>query len=199
MIHETAIIEPHAFVSDTSEVWANTHVMRDAKVGSFSRLGEGVHVGPRVEIGMRCKVQNGAQIFEGVRIEDDVFIGPHVVFTNVTTPRAFISRRAQCEPTLVKRGASIGANATIVCGVTIGEFALVGAGSVVTANVSDYGCVVGVPARCTGFVCRCGRKFSSTAFSLSDPRCSGCGLRYVFSEFPMRLTCLDEELVGSGA
>jgi UDP-2-acetamido-3-amino-2,3-dideoxy-glucuronate N-acetyltransferase len=156
-IHETADVEPGAVVSRTAVIWRHAHVSGGVRIGENCVIGEGVHIGPYVQISSGCKIQNGAQLFEGVTLEDDVFVGPHVVFTNVRTPRAFINRRAEFKPTLVKHGASIGANATIICGVTIGEYAMVGAGAVVTHNVVPHSLVAGMPAEHIGWVCRCGR------------------------------------------
>lgn len=155
-IHETAEVEVGAIVSRTAIIWRHAHVSGGVRIGENCVIGEGVHIGPHVTIGNGCKIQNGAQLFEGVTLEDDVFIGPHVVFTNVLTPRAFIDRKAEFKPTLVRRGASIGANATIICGVAVGEYAMIGAGSVVTKNVEPHALVVGNPAKHTNWVCRCG-------------------------------------------
>ena len=148
---------------------------RSAQIGARCTVGEGVHIGPRVIIGNGCKIQNGAQLFEGVELLDDVFIGPHVVFTNVMHPRAHVNRRAEFKPTRVGRGASIGANATILCGVTIGQYAMIGAGSVVTQDVLPHALVLGNPARASGrWVCRCGE----VLLHLQCPRCNAkynCG------------------------
>lgn len=138
------------------QIWHNVHVMPGAKIGAQTSLGEGTHVGKNVTIGERCRIQNGAQLFDGVTIADDVFIGPHAVFTNVLTPRAFVDRRHAFKKTLVERGVSIGANATILCGITIGEYAMIGAGSVVTKAVQAHSLVYGNPARLQGWVCTCG-------------------------------------------
>ncbi|MBV8722050.1 MAG: N-acetyltransferase [Candidatus Eremiobacteraeota bacterium] len=151
-----AAIDTPVEIGEGTQIWHYTHVMDGAKIGDKCTIGQGVHVAPGVVVGNGCAIQNGVQLFTGVTLEDDVFVGPCVVFTNVLTPRAFVSRKNDFRPTLVKRGASIGANATIVCGVTIGEYAMVGAGAVVTGDVLAYTLVVGNPARMHRFVCRCG-------------------------------------------
>ena len=160
-------------IGDGTDVWGA--VMRDAVVGDNCTIGQGAHVGRNVVVGNGCKIQNGAQLFEGVTLEDDVFVGPGAVFTNVMTPRAFVNRRDHFQKTLVKRGASIGANATILCGITIGEYALVGAGSVVTRDVAPHAIVVGNPAEHRKWACRCGEVLGhdSNVFL-----CSVCGNRY---------------------
>ena len=132
-------------------------------------------IGPDVRIGHRCKIQNNVSVFRQVTLEDDVFCGPSCVFTNVNNPRAFIDRKKEFRPTLVKKGATIGANATIVCGTTVGEFAFIGAGAVVTRDVPDYALVVGVPARRVGWMCRCGVRLKPGKTRMS---CSVCGSRY---------------------
>ena len=140
-------------------------------------IGEGVHVGPGVKIGDGCRIQNGAQLFEGVTLEENVFIGPHAVFTNVLVPRAFSKRAHAFAVTLVRQGASIGANATIICGTAVAEFAMVGAGSVVTKNVGAYRVVHGVPAIPRAYVCRCGVVFRPVE-SIPIARCTTCSAEY---------------------
>lgn len=165
-------------IGDRTKIW-RAHVMAEARIGEDCRIGDGVHVGPKVVIGNGCKIQNGAQLFEGVTLEDEVFIGPHVVFTNVTTPRAFIDRKNEFKPTLVRRGASIGANATILCGVTIGEYAMVGAGAVVTRDVNPFTCVVGVPSVFKSYVCVCGELMAM--MTVRYGACHTCRRRYHFT------------------
>ena len=173
-----AAIDFPCTIGDRTKIW-RAHVMAEAVIGEDCTIGDGVHVGPKVVIGNGCKIQNGAQLFEGVTLEDEVFIGPHVVFTNVLTPRAFVDRKSEFKPTLVKRGASIGANATILCGVTIGEYAMVGAGAVVTRDVPAYTCVVGVPSVFQSYVCVCGTPMKM--MTIQYGACHTCRRRYDFN------------------
>jgi len=158
--HETAVLDEGCRISDGTRIWHFTHVMAEAVVGKNCVLGQNVMVANRVTIGDNVKIQNNVSVYEGVTCEDNVFLGPSVVFTNVINPRAFIERKHEFRPTLVKKGASIGANATIVCGHTIGRYALVGAGAVVTHDVPDYALVTGNPARQTGWVSEYGCRLS---------------------------------------
>jgi UDP-2-acetamido-3-amino-2,3-dideoxy-glucuronate N-acetyltransferase len=158
MIHETVCVDDNVSIGEGTRIWHFSHVMRDASIGTGCVLGQNVFVGCGVSIGNGVKIQNNVSIYEGVTIEDDVFCGPSCVFTNVLTPRAFIERKSAFSPTRVRRGATIGANATVVCGVTLGRYCLVGAGAVVTHDVPDYAMVLGVPARQAGWVCRCGTR-----------------------------------------
>lgn len=155
-VHPTAIVDANVEVGAGSRIWHYTHLCEGARIGSDCVLGQNVMIGTRVRIGARCKIQNNVSIYEAVSLEDEVFCGPSCVFTNVLTPRAFIERKSEFAPTLVKRGATIGANATIVCGVVIGRYAMVGAGAVVTRDVLDFALVVGNPARRRGWVSRTG-------------------------------------------
>lgn len=155
-------------IGDDTKIWLHAHISRGAVIGSNCMIGEGVHVGPGVRIGNGCRIQNGAQLFEGVALEKNVFVGPHVVFTNVgSVPRAFAKRASAFDLTLVRKGASIGANATILPGIEIGEFAMVGAGSVVTKSVRRHSLVYGNPALHHTNVCACGEKL----FHLQCPQC----------------------------
>ncbi len=165
--HPTAIIDADVDIGRDSRIWHNTHVCQGAKIGPNCVLGQNVMIGPRVRIGARCKVQNNVSIYEGVTLEDEVFCGPSCVFTNVLTPRAFVERKSEFAPTLVRQGATIGANATVVCGLTIGRYAMVGAGAVVTRDVPDYALVVGNPARRRGWVSRTGEVLGA---NLTCPR-----------------------------
>lgn len=158
--HETAVLDEGCRIGDGTRIWHFTHVMAEAFVGKNCVLGQNVMVANRVTIGDNVKIQNNVSVYEGVTCEDNVFLGPSVVFTNVINPRAFIERKHEFRPTLVKTGASIGANATIVCGHTIGQYALVGAGAVVTHDVPDYALVTGNPARQTGWVSEYGCRLS---------------------------------------
>jgi UDP-2-acetamido-3-amino-2,3-dideoxy-glucuronate N-acetyltransferase len=153
-IHESSYVDEGAEIGEGTKIWHFSHIMSGAKIGKNCSLGQNVNVGSCAVIGDGVKIQNNVSVYDDVIIEDDVFCGPSCVFTNVINPRAFIERKREYRKTLVKKGASIGANATIVCGVTIGEYALVGAGSVVTHDVPDYALVYGNPARVRGKVDR---------------------------------------------
>lgn len=150
--------------------------MPGARIGARCSLGQNCFVGGRAVVGDGCRIQNNVSIYDGVVLEDDVFVGPSAVFTNVVLPRAFIERKQDYAPTRIGRGASIGANATIVCGRTVGRYALVGAGAVVASDVPDYGLVLGVPAKLAGWVCRCGHRVQPVG--AEDWRCPECGLQY---------------------
>ncbi len=155
--HPTAIVEKNVKIGKNTRIWHFVHIREGAVIGENCNIGKCVYIDTDVKIGNNVKIQNFATIYRGVEIEDDVFIGPHVTFTNDLYPRAF-SKNWKVVPTLVKKGASIGANATIICGVTIGEYAMIGAGSVVTRDVPSFGLVYGNPAKLKGYVCYCGRK-----------------------------------------
>jgi UDP-2-acetamido-3-amino-2,3-dideoxy-glucuronate N-acetyltransferase len=159
-IHSTAVIDEGAIIGDHTRIWHFCHVMPAAVIGERCQLGQNVFVDNNVHIGNGVKIQNNVSVYNGVVLEDDVFIGPSVVFTNVLNPRSFIERKAEFRPTLVKKGATIGANATIVCGVVIGHFAMIGAGAVVTKDVLDNALVVGNPAKQVGWVNEEGNKIS---------------------------------------
>lgn len=171
-MHESSWIDVGAEVGAGSRVWHFCHVSSGARIGAGCVLGQNVFVGAGVVIGDGCKLQNNVSVFQGVTLEDDVFCGPSCVFTNVLTPRAFVERKHEFALTRVGRGASIGANATIVCGVTIGRFAMVGAGAVVTRNVADHALVVGNSARQIGWVSRTGDRLGA------DLTCPRTGERY---------------------
>jgi UDP-2-acetamido-3-amino-2,3-dideoxy-glucuronate N-acetyltransferase len=156
--HPTAVVERGARIGAGTRVWHFCHVMAGARIGARCVLGQNVYVAARAVIGDGCRIQNNVSIYDGVVLADEVFVGPSAVFTNVRTPRAAIDRRRQTEPTVVGRGATIGANATIVCGARIGEFAFVAAGAVVTGDVPAHAVVSGIPARVAGWICRCGEK-----------------------------------------
>lgn len=155
-IHESSYVDEGAVIGDGTKIWHFSHVLSGAQIGERCSLGQNVNVGSRAVIGNGVKIQNNVSIYDDVIIEDDVFCGPSCVFTNVINPRAFVERKDEYKKTVVKKGASIGANATIVCGVTIGEYALVGAGAVVTKDVPPYALVYGSPARVMGKVDRDG-------------------------------------------
>lgn len=154
--HETAIIDDGAQIGSGTKIWHFSHIMDTAQIGKKCILGQNVFIGNQVKLGDNVKVQNNVSVYEGVICEDDIFLGPSVVFTNVLNPRSSVERKNEFKPTLVKRGASIGANSTIVCGVTLGEYCMIGAGAVVTKDVLPFALLTGVPARQTGWVSRSG-------------------------------------------
>jgi len=157
-IHPSAIVDQGAQIGEGSRVWHFAHVCAGAKIGKGVSLGQNVFVGNKVTIGDRCKVQNNVSIYDNVTLEEGVFCGPSMVFTNVYNPRAFIERKAEYKDTLIKKGATLGANCTIVCGVTVGEYAFIGAGAVVNKNVKPYALMVGVPARQVGWMSQFGEQ-----------------------------------------
>lgn len=158
MIHPTAVVDAGARIGAGTRIWHFCHISSGAQIGQDCSLGQNVYVANDVRLGDRVRVQNNVSIYDAVTLEDEVFCGPSLVFTNVINPRAAVDRKAQYRPTLVKRGATLGANATIVCGVTVGAFAFVGAGAVVTRDVPNFGLVVGVPAQLVGWMSRHGER-----------------------------------------
>ena len=179
-IHETTVVDKAARIGEGTRIWHFCHVSENAVIGANCSVGQNVFIGRGVTIGDGCKIQNNVSVYEGVTLEDDVFCGPSMVFTNVINPRSEISRKDEFRETLVRRGASIGANATIVCGVTIGLYAFVGAGAVVTKDIPDFALVVGNPARQTGFMCCCGEKLPEGDWQ--DAVCPSCGEEYRLAE-----------------
>jgi UDP-2-acetamido-3-amino-2,3-dideoxy-glucuronate N-acetyltransferase len=171
-VHESAVIDQPARIGRGTKIWHFSHVLKDCQIGENCNIGQNVVIGPKVTIGQGCKIQNNVAVYQGVTLEDGVFCGPSMVFTNVHNPRAYIRRMDEVRPTLVKTGASIGANATIICGTTIGKFAFVGAGAVVTRDVPDHGLVVGNPARPIGWMCTCGVRLNDEFL------CESCGKRF---------------------
>jgi len=180
-VHFSSFIDEGVEIDEGTKIGHFSHLLKGTKIGSNCIIGQNVMIGPDVKIGNRCKIQNNVSVYKGVILEDEVFCGPSCVFTNVLTPRAFIERKHEFRQTVVKQGVTIGANATIICGVTIGRYALVGAGAVVTADVPDYALYLGVPARHSGWVCKCGvvltRKVK--AESCEEFNCPNCGSKYV--------------------
>jgi UDP-2-acetamido-3-amino-2,3-dideoxy-glucuronate N-acetyltransferase len=173
--HESSFVDEPCEIGAGTKIWHFCHVMAGSVIGRNCTLGQNVVVASGVRMGDGCKIQNNVSLFTGVVLEDNVFCGPSMVFTNVVNPRSEIVRKHEYKQTLVRSGASLGANATIVCGVTIGRYAFVGAGTVVTRDVADYALVVGNPARQTGWMCRCGVKL---AVSGERTPCPSCGAAY---------------------
>ena len=178
VIHASAYVDEGASVGDGTKIWHFCHVLRGAVIGERCSLGQNVVVMGGTRIGNNVKIQNNVSIYEGVELEDDVFCGPSMVFTNVVNPRSHVPRKHEYRRTLVRRGASIGANSTIICGVTIGAWAFIGAGAVVTKDVPTHALMVGVPAKLAGWVCECGVSLDDGLMELT---CPACGKRYARS------------------
>lgn len=172
--HDTAIIDAGAKIGPGTKIWHWTHISSLASIGSHCTLGQNVYVGNAI-IGNNVKIQNNVSVYDAVVLEDDVFCGPSMVFTNVINPRSGIPRKSEYQPTLVKHGATVGANAVIICGHTIGRYAMIGAGAVITKDVPDYSVVVGNPGRRIGWVCQCGIRLNGAH---RHARCPACGLAY---------------------
>lgn len=175
-IHESSIVEDGCKIGEGTKIWHFSHVMPDVTIGRNCIIGQNVFIGRGVKLGDNVKIENNVSVFEGVTLEDGVFCGPSCVFTNVINPRSRIPRKHELKPTLVKKEATIGANATIICGNTIGRYAFIGAGAIVSKDIPDYALAYGNPARIQGWVCECGVKLDFAANSLTE--CSGCGKKY---------------------
>ena len=178
-VHSSSFVDQPCQIGPGTKIWHFSHVMKDSVIGRNCNIGQNVVVSPHVRIGDGCKIQNNVSLYTGVILEDNVFCGPSMVFTNVVNPRSEVVRKDEYKKTLVRRGASLGANSTIVCGVTIGQYAFVGAGTVVTRDIADYALVVGNPARRTGWMCRCGIKLPLRD---TTAHCAACGALYVLSQ-----------------
>ncbi len=191
MVHPSSYVDPPCEIGEGTNIWHFCHVMPRCRIGKRCNLGQNVHVASDVIIGNNVKIQNNVSLYTGVVVEDDVFLGPSCVFTNILNPRAEVVRRHLYEKTIVRRGASVGANATIVCGTVVGQFAFIGAGAVVTGNVPDYALMLGVPGRRVGWMSRHG-------YRLPGPNAAGImvcpqsGLRYR-EVSPGKVRCLDLE------
>ena len=176
-IHESCYIDDGVTIGKGTRVWHFSHVLKGSRIGKNCIIGQNVMIGPEADIGNNCKVQNNVSIYKAVKLEDDVFCGPSCVFTNVYNPRAFIERKDELRLTLIKKGATLGANCTIVCGVIIGQYAMIGAGALVRKDVADHGLMVGVPAERIGWACKCG--VSLEEIKNNDIfQCGNCGSRY---------------------
>lgn len=180
-VHQSSYVDDGAIIGAGTRIWHFCHIMSGAEIGEMCSIGQNVVVMSRVRLGRNVKVQNNVSIYEGVECEDDVFLGPSMVFTNVVNPRSHVSRKSEYRLTRVRRGASVGANATIVCGHDLGEFAFVAAGAVVTKSVPDYALVAGVPARTIGWMCHCGERLDLPPELIEGKRaaCTACGTGYV--------------------
>jgi UDP-2-acetamido-3-amino-2,3-dideoxy-glucuronate N-acetyltransferase len=188
--HESAIVDEGAEIGEGSRVWHFAHVCAGARIGRRVSMGQNVFIGNRVTIGDDCKIQNNVSVYDNVTLEDGVFCGPSMVFTNVHNPRSFVERKDEYRDTLVRRGATLGANSTIVCGATIGEYAFVAAGAVVTKDVPDYALMAGVPARRIGWMSRYGERLDLPEEGEGETTCPHTGDRYVLKGGEVR--CLEK-------
>jgi UDP-2-acetamido-3-amino-2,3-dideoxy-glucuronate N-acetyltransferase len=179
-IHESAIVDPGAIIGDGSKIWHFSHVCGGAIIGKHCSLGQNVFIGNDVHIGNNVKIQNNVSVYDAITLEDDVFCGPSMVFTNVYNPRSHIVRKHEYRKTLVQKGATIGANATIICGVIIGRYAFIGAGSVIKTDIKPYSIMVGVPARQIGWMCECGIKLKALSDTILV--CDECSTKYHLKE-----------------
>jgi len=191
-IHPTSLIDEDCKVGKGTKIWHFSHILKGSKIGRDCRIGQNVVIGPDVKIGNKVKIQNNVSVYKGVTLEDEVFCGPSMVFTNVMNPRSAIPRMGELKTTLIKKGATIGANATIICGNTLGRCAFIGAGAVVTEDVPDYALVYGTPAKIKGWMCECGIKLE---FSGDIAECKACGKRYKMVD--KNRVIRDEQLVMS--
>lgn len=178
-VHESSYVDEPSEIGEGTKIWHFSHIMSNCEIGINCNIGQNVVISPNVTLGNNVKVQNNVSVYTGVVCEDDVFLGPSCVFTNVINPRSFIERKSEYRKTTVKKGASIGANATIVCGHDIGRFAFIGAGCVVTKNIPDYALVVGNPSKIIGYVCECGERLE---FKNNEATCNSCLKKYEMAD-----------------
>lgn len=179
-VHKSSYVDEGARIGDGTKIWHFCHIMGGAQIGEYCNIGQNVFVAAEVIIGNNVKIQNNVSLYTGVIVEDDVFLGPSMVLTNVTNPRSHVNRKQEYKTTLIKRGVSIGANATILCGVTLGQYCFVGAGSVVTHDVSDYALVYGTPGRVQGWMCQCGNRLEfNFVDGCEQAICRECGDQYL--------------------
>ena len=178
--HETAIVDPGAIIGEGTKIWHWSHICgKEVSVGKNCSFGQNVYIGNRVRIGNNVRVQNNVSVYDCVTLEDDVFCGPSMVFTNVINPRSHVPRKDEFKTTLVKKGATLGANCTIVCGVTLGRFSFIAAGAVITQNVADFALMMGVPGRHVGWMCHCGVRLKAELGETADAsKCASCGSTY---------------------
>jgi UDP-2-acetamido-3-amino-2,3-dideoxy-glucuronate N-acetyltransferase len=177
-VHPSSFVDDGCEIGEGTKIWHFCHIMPRARIGRGCNIGQNVVVSPDVVVGNNVKIQNNVSLYTGVILEDDVFCGPSMVFTNVVNPRSHVSRKDEYRQTLVKRGASLGANTTIVCGHTIGQYAFIGAAAVVTKDVPDFALIVGNPGRISGWMCACGIKLASGSTPPAEARCATCGSTY---------------------
>lgn len=180
--HETSIIDDGAKIGEKTRIWHWVHISSLAQIGQYCSLGQNVFIGNNVVIGNNVKIQNNVSVYDGVTLEDDVFCGPSMVFTNVYNPRSAIERKTEYRSTLVKKGATLGANCTLVCGVTIGQYAFIGAGAVITNNVADYAVMVGVPAKQIGWMSEYGERLELPLVGKANTKCPHTGDTYYLKE-----------------
>ncbi|WP_227429827.1 acyltransferase [Psychrobacter sp. I-STPA6b] len=180
-IHNTAVVDTGADIGEGSRVWHFVHVCSGAKIGKNCSLGQNVFIGNQVIIGNDCKIQNNVSVYDNVTLEDGVFCGPSMVFTNVYNPRAMIERKSEYRNTLIKKGATLGANCTIICGITIGQFAMIGAGAVVNKDVPDYALMVGVPAKQIGWISEFGERLELPLEGSGEVVCPHTGTKYILA------------------
>jgi UDP-2-acetamido-3-amino-2,3-dideoxy-glucuronate N-acetyltransferase len=179
-LHPSSVVDQGAVIGEGTKIWHFSHVMPEVEIGENCTLGQNVFIGSHVRIGNNVKIQNNVSVYTGVILEDDVFLGPSMVFTNVINPRSHVNRRDQYQETLVQKGATIGANATVVCGIELKEYAFVGAGAVVTKDVPAYGLVYGNPGKLQGWMCRCGERLDfNSSEQLNRAVCESCSSVYV--------------------
>jgi UDP-2-acetamido-3-amino-2,3-dideoxy-glucuronate N-acetyltransferase len=181
-VHDSAIVDDGALIGDNTRVWHFVHVCGGAQIGQGCSLGQNVFVGNKVTIGNNVKIQNNVSVYDNVHLEDDVFCGPSMVFTNVYNPRSFIERKTEYRDTLVKKGATLGANCTVVCGVTIGEYSLVGAGAVVNKDVPPFALMVGIPAKQIGWISKYGEQLSLPLSGNGQAVCEHTGDKYCLKD-----------------
>lgn len=185
-VHESSYVDDNVQIGDNTKIWHFSHIMSNSVMGEGCNIGQNVVISPGVKLGNGVKIQNNVSVYTGVICEDDVFLGPSCVFTNVINPRSFIERKSEYRETVIGKGASIGANVTIVCGHNIGKYALIGAGAVVTKDIPDYALVVGNPGIVKGYVCKCGSKLD---FKNNKAICESCNEEYVKSN--EKVECVD--------
>ena len=180
-VHESSYVDEGCQIGEGTKIWHFTHVMSGARIGRGCNIGQNVVISPELIVDDRVKIQNNVSVYTGVILEDDVFCGPSAVFTNVVNPRSHVSRKDEYRKTLVGRGATLGANSTVVCGHAIGRYAFVGAGAVVTKDVPDHALVVGNPGRIAGWMCECGVKLAGGSAAPQSATCAACGKRYLLA------------------